>query len=686
MARHHGFVAASVVSAALLLTEIVAAVPAAAQAAPAAVQQGIVSSGGLPIAGASVRLFATGGPRGNRLLGRATTQADGTFRIAIAGDAGPRETRYLVADGGRRASGQADELRFATVLGRGRAPLQVTINERTTVATAFALAQFIHGGRIDGPSPGLPNAARTLRNLVSIRTGAIGRVLARPPNGRQTSTLATFQSLANLLAGCARSAAKCQRLFRLAHAPGTPRPVDTLAAAHGIATAPTHRAAALFRLSLRTSVYQPALEVREAPRAWTLALRYDGGGRQFNGPGEAAIDRAGNAWITNNYVFSLQPRDPRGIVCGDDHLLKLRPDGRNAPGAPYEGGGAYGVGFGITIGRDGDVWTGSFGFQGSNCPVSPAEQAARSKSVSQYAASGAAISPDASASSPGGWPGRQGAIDRPQGMATDRTGNIWVASCGSDRVIRFRKGDPDQDAVFSAPRLRKPFDLTVDPQARVWATGNEGSTVLAFDQGGRVVRRVTGDRADRAGILQPMGIASDSQGNIWVSNSGILRVPCGEQPDASTLLDTVRRTLRPGFSNEGASVTMLRPSGRPHPRAPFKGAGLVLPWGIAIDGDDTVWVANFSGQRLSHLCGATTSKCPAGKRRVGAPISPRGGYGFDGLVRNTGVAIDPSGNVWLANNWRTAPNPPNPGGHQMVVFLGLAEPVRTPLQGAPRTP
>ena len=55
-------------------------------------------------------------------------------------------------------------------------------------------------------------------------------------------------------------------------------------------------------------------------------------------------------------------------------------------------------------------------------------------------------------------------------------------------------------------------------------------------------------------------------------------------------------------------------------------------------------------------------------------------------MRNTGVAIDPSGNVWLVNNWRMAPNPANPGGHQVVVFLGLAEPVRTPLIGAPRTP
>ena len=70
---------------------------------------------------------------------------------------------------------------------------------------------------------------------------------------------------------------------------------------------------------------------------------------------------------------------------------------------------------------------------------------------------------------------------------------------------------------------------------------------------------------------------------------------------------------------------------------------------------------------------------------TGHPITPATGYGFDGLVRNTGVQIDPSGNVWVANNWKSYPFPGrNPGGYQMVVFIGLAGPPRTPLIGPPR--
>ena len=79
--------------------------------------------------------------------------------------------------------------------------------------------------------------------------------------------------------------------------------------------------------------------------------------------------------------------------------------------------------------------------------------------------------------------------------------------------------------------------------------------------------------------------------------------------------------------------------------------------------------------------------CPPGKRRPGAAISPeKKGYHFNGLTRNTGVAVDPSGNVWLVNNWKNAPVQTNPGGYQIVAYLGMAAPVKTPLIGVPEQP
>ena len=130
---------------------------------------------------------------------------------------------------------------------------------------------------------------------------------------------------------------------------------------------------------------------------------------------------------------------------------------------------------------------------------------------------------------------------------------------------------------------------------------------------------------------------------------------------------------------------MVLPDGTPSTGSPYTAGGLYMPWGIAVDGNDNVLVANFNGRRLSYLCGADPSNCPPGFE-TGDPISPDEGYVFEGFVRATAVQIDPSGNVWLTNNWETVPAPTNPGGHQMVVFIGLAAPVKTPLIAAPRKP
>jgi hypothetical protein len=95
-------------------------------------------------------------------------------------------------------------------------------------------------------------------------------------------------------------------------------------------------------------------------------------------------------------------------------------------------------------------------------------------------------------------------------------------------------------------------------------------------------------------------------------------------------------------------------------------------------------VANFSGQRLSHFCGARASTCPKGA--TGAALSGDDGYVFDGLQRNTGVQIDASGNVWLTNNWIAIPVQTDPFGDGLVAYLGMAKPVKTPLIGTPQQP
>src|SRR5581483_1400579 len=114
-----------------------------------------------------------------------------------------------------------------------------------------------------------------------------------------------------------------------------------------------------------------------------------------------------------------------------------------------------------------------------------------------------------------------------------------------------------------------------------------------------------------------------------------------------------------------------------------------IPWGISTDGNDTVWVFNFGavpvGQvssvptGISHLCGMNTKACPPGLK-VGSPISPNTGYQSNAFERITAGQFDPSGNIWITGNWKIDADPnKNPGGNSVVIAIGAAAPIKTPL-------
>ena len=111
---------------------------------------GTVTAAGKPLDSAKVTLYV-GSSEGATPLGHAATGAGGRFSITYAAPASG--VLYAAADGG--APGSLRLLAVVGVLaGGGVAPRTlstVTVNELTTVATTFALAQFINGADISGP-------------------------------------------------------------------------------------------------------------------------------------------------------------------------------------------------------------------------------------------------------------------------------------------------------------------------------------------------------------------------------------------------------------------------------------------------------------------------------------------------------------------------------------------------------
>jgi len=640
--------------------------------------KGNVRSGNVGLAGYTVSLYVNFVDRadGWQFQGLSVTDANGEFQIFYDP---PSERSVLIVEA------ELGRSMLASAIGYGDdVPSRVVVNERTTIATGNAFAQFVKGRQVTGNPVGVTNAVRMARNLADPATGDAGAVISLTPNGAETDTFKTFNSLANAVAACVAKDTACVDLFNAGRPPNGATPDNVLQAVANIVKYPSFSDRAqdpVLKLSMANPLYQPALAV--PPTSWLLFLKITGGfysqqdsTNLMDGPGNFAIDDQGYVYFDTNYI----PEPIGTSACASNRAVKMTPWGENVAGeSPFFNAGLSGQGFGVIFDPSNRLWIANFGFQDPPCDATP--MAATKNSVSVFTRDGNAITPSTGYT--------QGNVSWPQGIASDRQGNIWIANCGNDTLTYYPRGDPSQAKnipIGAAPPNEhdpqiKPFGTVVDAQGNLWVTGNKSNAMYVFSPSGTLIDTLPGTYEGRTVIAKPIGNTIDSKGNVWVANSDWLDVPCPTRFDLGNWTS--------------ASVTMYRASDRkPQPGSPFTGGGITVPWGVTVDGDDTVWVLNFGFQppgpqytlgpnAVSRLCGADTTKCPRGMK-TGDPISPSTGYRSNALERMTAGAVDPSGNLWVTNNWKINVDPfQNPGGNAVVILIGAAPPLKTPVIGPP---
>jgi streptogramin lyase len=619
--------------------------------------RGVVQTGGTsssqPLPNVHVTLFEAT-PALPTTVGQATTDTVGRFTISYK-KSKSSSIFFLKADIG-------EGVEFVTILGSDL-PQSTTINELTTVAASYSMAQFYRTGVILGNSFGLQIAAGMNDNIVASATGQSSPVLLNSPNADETNSLRSTRSLANLLAACVDDPAVTASLFDLTTSPGGLPPHNTAEALANLARDPGQNVAALYALTLLSDLYAPPLVTM--PDAWTVTVKVNDSGDDnilFGGPGNLAFDQRGYAWVTNNV--------PQGQTTSSRYVMALKPNGKPADGrngtpvSPLTGGGILGTGFGVTIDPRGSVWFGNFGWgECAGCDPSPDGNG----SLSRFTLSGAAVS------QPNGY---QGGPVRAQGLGADAHGNIWISSYGNDSVYVFLRGNPHQSVGFQQYGGSGPFDVAIAANGSAWVSNSGGmlgghpSSVAKFALANGVLERqftrFLGDTLK--------AISIDSHGNAWVASEG----------------DNLVYALRPDGTEIGH----------------FSGGGMDGPWGMAVDGENNVWVSNFGPLdpltlpfigRLTKLSGVNPR--PGGN--VGDPISPPTGYtvpsagsevllhngdplygpgappSFIPMMRQTEVVIDQAGNIWSINNWKPDVDIDflvNPSGDGIVIFVGLAAP------------
>ena len=658
---------------------------------------GQVLGGGAPIANSTVTLWAAsaGAPA---QLGQARSGMDGRFNISGRGTIAKEASLYLVAKGGTSAANKVggDNPAIALMAAVGSSPpTKVTINEFTTIASVFTHNQFIDGTAIKGTPLALRIAAGNVPNFVDLGTGGWGATIQDSLNSSQTTTMANFATLATILAGCTTRVSEdaCAKLFAAATPPTGTAPIDTLTATEAIARNPANHADKVFALldafypvpsgkKMRATPYLPYLTF--APSAWVFPLKFAGGG--VSGGGKLMIDSQGNAWVGNNFIVGGQSQ----AILWNGNLSKFAPNGK--PLSPmttgFTGGGLAGVGFGLAIDAQDNAWVSGYA----------------SQNITKFDNSGKPLSP------PAGWT-INGQLGEMQGIIVTRTGDIWAVDQGKSQIVHLPQGDPSKARVYcqnaSKDPLKNPcglfapFHLAIDLQDRIWVSNSIGSSIIRFPAAdpGKVEKFEGG--------FSGSGMAIDSQGNVWrtdrfgSSENGRLKLVelmasyalRGEVPATASLVHNLS-AQKPGFW-DGGSVTVLRPDGSKAPFSPVFGKGLGGPWAVAVDGNDNIWVSNFTSAvagTLVQLCGVRTETCPPGMK-TGDAISPPGGYVGGGMQQLVDVGVGPAGDVWLTNNWEIdaaglgqAPEALSTrgAGQGVVVFFGAAKPVKTPLIGPPR--
>jgi hypothetical protein len=256
--------------------------PGGGASAGSLVVQGTVHGGQQPIAQSTVTLWTVG----TSGYGSAPTQltttmsnSNGSFALPAPTCAQAGELTYLTATGGSPGVGAPanTQISLMTLIGvcSGASSMSVNVDEVTTVASVYALSQFMdfatgHIGYPNGGSAAITSAFAVFNNLVNVNTGA---AYLYTPAGTGLVPQAEINTLANLLALCVNSSGStangqpCAVLY--AATPGT-SPANTLQVVYDIATNPTTNVTGLFNIAPTNGPFQPTLT--SAPSNWNVQI------------------------------------------------------------------------------------------------------------------------------------------------------------------------------------------------------------------------------------------------------------------------------------------------------------------------------------------------------------------------------------------------------------------------------
>ena len=110
-----------------------------------------------------------------------------------------------------------------------------------------------------------------------------------------------------------------------------------------------------------------------------------------------------------------------------------------------------------------------------------------------------------------------GNLSSPSALASDSSGNVWVANSSGNTVTEFSHTGAVLSGSGYTGSLNAPSAIAIDAAGNVWVANKGNNTVSKLTSTGSVA---SGSPYTGGSMNLPAGIAFDSNGDAWISNSG----------------------------------------------------------------------------------------------------------------------------------------------------------------------
>jgi len=251
-----------------------------------------------------------------------------------------------------------------------------------------------------------------------------------------------------------------------------------------------------------------------------------------------------------------------------------------------------------------------------------------------------------------GGPATLAQLDSPTGVAVDSAGNLYIPDSVNNRVRMVTAagvistvagngsfGFGGDGGPATSAQLNFPSGVAVDSLGNIYFSDSANYRVRKVTPAG-IISTVAGNGtagfsgdggpARSAQLDTPIGVAVDSAGNLYIADYYNYRI---RRVTPSGIISTVAGNGIPGFSGDGGPAAAAQLGSAP---------------GVAVDTAGNLYITDSSNARIRKVTAAGVISTVAGDGTVG--FAGDGGPATAAKLNgSTGVAVDSIGNLYIAD-------------------------------------